>query len=85
MQVNRVSYFVPTMQPKQNGEKLSNQDLINIGYMAGRYGINLNNNPCESNKPVYSTAGVLFDINSCTTDCFEENMKKAGIKFSCLA
>ena len=85
MQVERCSYFVPTRQVKQNGEKLSDSDLINIGYMAGRFGVNLQNNPNEPNRPVYENAGVLFDINACTTDCFEKNMEKAGIRFNRLA
>lgn len=85
MQVNRVTYFVPTAQVKQNGQALTNKDLIELGYMAGRFGINLSNNPCEANMPTYSNDGVSFSINSCTADCFEENMQKSGIKFNCLA
>lgn len=85
MQINRVTYFVPTAQVKQNGEALTNKDLIELGYMAGRFGINLNNNPNETNIPTYSNDGVSFSINSCTSDYFEENMKKSGIKFNCLA
>lgn len=85
MQVNRVTYFVPTVQVKQNGETLNNKDLINLGYMAGRFGINLNNNPNEANMPIYSKDGVFFSINSCTSDCFEESMQESGIKFNCLA
>ena len=44
MQVERCGYFIPVNQVKSNGEKLSQEDLINIGYMAGRCGINLDGN-----------------------------------------
>lgn len=85
MQVSRVSYFVPMAQVKQNGENLSDKDLINIGYMAGRFGVNLNNNPNEPNNPVYTNDGVFFSINSCTSECFENNMNNSGIHFTYFA
>lgn len=85
MQIERNTYYIPTTQTKRNGEKLSDKDLINIGYMAGRFGINLNNNPKEPNKPYYTNSGVFFDINSCTSDRFEENLEKSGINFNFLA
>lgn len=85
MQIERNTYFIPTTQTKKNGEKLSDRDLINIGYMAGRFGINLNNNPYEPNKPYYTGTGVLFDINSCTSGCFEKNLENLGINFNYLA
>lgn len=85
MQVSRVSYFVPMAQVKQNGENLSDKDLINIGYMAGRFGINLNNNPNEPNYPVYTNDGVFFNINSCTSESFMNNLKNSGIHFTYFA
>ena len=81
MQVERCSYFIPINQTKTNGEKLTQEDLINIGYMAGRCGINLDGNPQEPNKPEYNNQGVKVNINCCTTDCFEKNLSESGIKF----
>ncbi len=85
MKVERIEYFIPTKQKKENGEKLSDRDLMNIGYMAGRFGINLNNNPNELNIPIYSKNGVSFNINSCTCKCFEKNLKNSGITFQVIA
>lgn len=85
MQIERSTYFIPTTQTKRNGEKLSDKDLINIGYMAGRFGINLNKNPHEPNKPVFVDSGVLFNINSCTSGFFEKNLDNLGINFNYLA
>lgn len=85
MQVERISYFIPTNQVKKNGETLSCRDLVSLGYMAGRFGVNLNGNPYEQNAPIFSNDGVKFNINSCTKNCFEENLRQAGVKFDCYA
>ena len=85
MQVERCSYFIPTNQTKLNGEILSQKDLIEVGYLAGRCGVNLDGNPQESNKPEYTTNGVKLNINCCTTDLFEKEMTNAGINFEILA
>ena len=85
MNVGRCTYFVPTNQIKTNGENLNQTDLINIGYLAGRCGINLENDPKEPNKPDYTKEGVMLNINCCTCDLFEENLKKSGIKFDIIA
>ena len=85
MQVERCTYFIPTNQVKTNGEKLSKNDLISLGYLAGRCGVNLDRNPQESNKPNFVQEGVKLNINSCTCDLFEENLNKSGIKFDILA
>ena len=49
--------------------------------MAGRYGINLDGNPHEANQPKFTDNGLLININSCTTDALEDNLKKTGIQF----
>lgn len=85
MNVERCNYYIPTNTPKNNGEKLSNTDFFNIGYMAGRFGINLDNNPFENNDPKISEKGISLNINCCTTNLFEENLNKAGIKFDIIA
>ena len=85
MQVECCTYFVPTNQVKTNGEKLTSNDLISLGYLAGRCGINLDGNPQEPNKPDFTQEGVTLDINSCTCELFEENLNKSGIKFDVLA
>ena len=51
MEVGRCSYFVPTTQVKTNGEKLTPKDYFNIGYMAGRFGINLDGDLNKNYKP----------------------------------
>jgi hypothetical protein len=85
MQVGRCSYFVPTNYSKANGEKLSQEDFLNIGYMAGRFGINLDGNPEQNYKPQVSNDGLVLNINCCTADLFEKNLEEAGITFSVLA
>lgn len=85
MQVERCSYFVPTNYLKANGENLSKEDLLNIGYMAGRFGINLDGNLEQNYKPQISDEGVVLNINCCTSDLFEKNLEEAGITFSVLA
>ena len=85
MQVERCSYFIPTNQTKTTGESLCQKDLINVGYLAGRCGINLDGNPQEANKPEFIQDGVKFNINCCTTDIFEQNLKDSGIKFDIIA
>lgn len=81
MQVGRCSYFVSTNQPKANGEKLSQSDLINIGYMAGRFGVSLDGDLNKNYKPEVNEKGITLNINCCTSELFEKNMKDAGIKF----
>ena len=85
MQVSRVTYSVDINQSKRNGQNLSAQDYINLGYMAGRYGINLDGNLKANYKPVETDKGMLININSCTADLFENNLKNAGIKFNKIA
>ena len=85
MQVERCSYFLPTNSPKTNGENLSQEDFLNIGYMAGRFGINLDGNLEQNYKPQVSNDGLVLNINCCTADLFEKNLEEAGITFSVLA
>ena len=85
MQVERCKYSIPLNVPKKNGQKLDDKDLINIGYMSGRFGINLDNNPNQPNKPVFNEDKVIVDINSCTTGLFEKNLSQAGISFDVIA
>lgn len=82
MQVQRCGYLIHTNSNKQNGQKLNQDDLINIGYMAGRYGINLDGNVNQNFKPVQTQYGLLINVNSCTTDLLEKNLNEAGIKFN---
>ena len=81
MSVQRVNYSIHVNSPKLNGQQPTKQDLINVGYMAGRYGINLDGNPHEANQPKITDNGLLININSCTTDALEDNLKKTGIQF----
>lgn len=85
MQVTRCQYVVYTNQPKQNGQTLDQKDLINIGYMAGRFGINLDGNLQQNNKPQYTAKGTIIDVNTCTAPLLEENLKTDGIKFDKIA
>lgn len=85
MEVGRCSYFIPSNQTKTDGKKLTDEDLINIGYMAGRYGISLDGDLNRNVKPEISDEGVKLNINCCTTELFEENLKNSGIKFDTVA
>lgn len=81
MAIQRVNYSIHVNSPKMNGQQPTQQDLINVGYMAGRFGINLDGNLKEENKPKYTDKGLLINVNSCTTDVLEDNLKKTGIQF----
>ena len=81
MEVGRCSYFVPTTQVKTNGENLIPKDYFNIGYMAGRFGINLDGDLNKNYKPSFDEKGIVLNINCCTADLFEKNMNESGIKF----
>lgn len=85
MQIERCNYLIPINQPKKNGEKLSQKDLINIGYMAGRCGISLDGDLNKNYAPKFVEKGIVLNINSCTTDIFEQKLNDAGIKFDVLA
>ena len=58
MEVGRCSYFVPTTQVKINGENLTSKDYFNIGYMAGRFGINLDGDLNKNYKPNFDEKGI---------------------------
>lgn len=85
MAIQRVDYLIHINSPKTNGEKPNPQDLVNIGYLAGRFGVNLDGNLQENNIPKYTDNGLQININSCTTELLEENLNKSGIKFNRLA
>ncbi len=76
----RHEYLVRTNETKTNNMPLNSNDYLNLGYMAGRFGINLKN-PNEPNPIKYNDNGIIIDINSCTADLFEQNLKNRGIKF----
>lgn len=84
MQVGRCEYFIPYL-PKTSGENLSQKDFFNLGYMAGRFGINLDGDANKENKPVFDEKGIKLDINCCTAELFEKNLNEAGIKFDIVA
>ena len=83
--IQRCDYLVQTNSTKTNGQKPTSQDLVNVGYMAGRYGINLDGNLQQNNKPKFTDKGTIVNINYCTKDLFENNLTKAGIKFDVIA
>ena len=81
----RNSYIVKTNDLKVNNQPLSSEDYLNVGYMAGRFGINLSNNPNEQNPMKIVPQGLLVNINSCTSDLFEKDLSNSGIKFDRIA
>ncbi len=81
----RNSYIVKTNDLKTNNQPLNSEDYLNIGYMAGRFGINLTNNPNEQNPIKILPQGVLVNVNSCTSDLFEKDLSNSGIKFDRIA
>jgi len=85
MEVQRVNYMIRTNSPKKNGQKPSYEDVLKIGYMAGRYGISLDGNLQANHKPQQTQDGVKINVNSCTTSLLETNLNKMGIKFDRIA
>ncbi|MDD3237353.1 MAG: hypothetical protein PHV37_04575 [Candidatus Gastranaerophilales bacterium] len=85
MQVARCDYVVKTNAPKTNGQTLNQNDFINIGYMAGRFGVSLNGDLTQNFVPKNTSNGLKININSCTSDLFEKNLNEAGIKFDKIA
>lgn len=85
MLVERCNYLIHTNSPKQNGKNLNKNDYINIGYMAGRFGVNLDGNVNQNYKPILREDGLLVNINSCTKDLLEKNLSNAGISFDVIA
>lgn len=85
MQVARCQYLIQTKTPKQNGKPLTQEDLIDVGYMAGRFGVNLNGDLTRNIKPRTSDQGTIIDINCCTTDILESTLEEKGIKFNKIA
>lgn len=83
--IGRNTYIVKTNGPKSNNSPLTKQDYMQIGYMAGRYGINLSGNPYEQNPMLYTPQGTIININSCTSDLFEQTLSQSGITFNKLA
>ena len=65
--------------------RLNSADLINVGYMAGRYGVSLDGDLSRNYQPVPVQGGVCVNINSCTKPLFEQNLVNAGIKFNVIA
>ena len=85
MNVDRISYVIKTNEPKANNTPLNKDDYMQIGYMAGRFGVNLSGNPTEAN-PIQQTAqGTVVNINSCTSELFEKTLNQTGIKFDRIA
>ena len=80
----RQQYLVRTNELKSDNMPLTSNDYLNIGYMAGRFGVNLQN-PNEPNPIKYNDNGLILDINSCTSSLFENNLKAKGVKFDRLA
>ena len=81
----RTTYVVKTNELKTNNKPLNKEDFLNVGYMAGRFGINLSSNPNERNRVRYTPNGTFVNINSCTSELFEEVLQEKGIKFDKLA
>lgn len=81
MNVSRCDYIVSLDKPKNNGQPLTNEEIFNVGYMAGRFGVNLDDKPCEHCQPKFTEKGTLININCCTKDLFEKNLTDAGISF----
>lgn len=77
----RNQYFICTNELKKNNTALNENDFLNIGYMAGRFGVNLTN-PNEPNHIIKDGNGLYLNINSCCSPLFESNLEQAGINFN---
>ncbi len=80
----RFQYIVKTGAPKRDNTPLNADDFLNIGYMAGRFGVNLQN-PYEANPVIKNGADTFVNINSCTAPLFENTLNQAGILFDRIA
>ncbi len=80
----RNQYLIRTNLAKRDNTMLNQDDYMSIGYMAGRFGVNLNN-PNEPNFMTKTQDGVLVNINSCTAPLFEDTLTRAGINFDRIA
>ena len=80
----RYQYMVRTSENKLNNTPLTNDDYMNIGYMAGRFGVNPVN-PYEQNNIMKDNNGTYVNINSCCAPLFESSLTQSGIKFNRLA
>ncbi len=85
MQVQRVEYYVPYQVTKRNGAYPTQDDLLYLGYMVGRYGVNLDGNPSVQYPPRKCPNGAIFNINSCTANAFERNLSSIGMGFNRIA
>ncbi len=85
MNIDRNSYIIRTNDLKTNNTPLNKEDYMNIGYMAGRFGVNLSGNPMETNPIQQTPQGTIVNINSCTSELFEKNLSQSGIKFDRMA
>ena len=81
----RNSYIVKTNDLKLNNQPLNSSDYLNVGYMAGRFGVNLEGNPHEQNPMNITPQGTAVNINSCCSEQFERTLNDSGIKFDRLA
>ncbi len=85
MEIQRVNYLIHTNEPKKNGQKPTNEDMLKIGYMAGRCGISLQESLYVNHKPKVTSKGIQINVNSCTTDVVESGLKQMGLKFDRMA
>ena len=81
---SRQQYIVKTEQNKKNNKPLTKNDYLNIGFLAGRFGVNLEN-PNEPGYIYRDNNGTYVNINSCCSELFEETLSQAGINFDRLA
>ncbi len=83
--VPRTQYQVNTKAGKTDGQPLNADDYLELGFMAGRFGINLNGKPQEITAMKKNKEGVMIDINTCAAPIFEKKLNKEGILFNKLA
>lgn len=79
--IGRNTYIVRTNGPKSNNTPLTIQDYMQVGYVAGRCGVNLSGNPYEQNPMQYTSQGTIVSINPCTSEYFEKTLIQSGINF----
>ena len=82
--VKMVSYNV-NIRKNKDEKDLAREDLVKIGYTAGRCGVDLKGDPKKPNAPKFENGNVTVAINDCTKDYFEQNLNKVGAKFNQIA
>ena len=77
----RYTYEICTKEGKANGQPLKAYDYMELGYMAGRFGINPKVDVYENSAMKKTDEGFMIKINPYAAPLVEKKLEKEGIKF----